>query len=69
MEAISLREFKSNNDEAFEMSSATIFGGVEKAVNKGAVIASSVCFARNLENRPGNIATPTHLAKKCREHF
>lgn len=58
-------EFKSNNDEAFEMSSASIFGGVEKAVNKGAVIASSVCFARNLENRPGNIATPTHLAKNA----
>ena len=36
--------------------------GSKKAVDKGAIIAHCVCFARDLENRPGNIATPSHLA-------
>ena len=60
-------EFKSNNDEAFELKRASIFGGVDKSIQKGAVIASSVCFARDLENRPGNIATPTHLAENAKD--
>ena len=30
-------------------------------------MASSVCFARDLENRPGNIATPTHLAENAKD--
>ena len=55
-------EFKSKKDDLCELIHASIVGGSKKAVDKGAIIAHCVCFARDLENRPGNIATPSHLA-------
>ena len=55
-------EFKSNNDEAFEMRNNFWWG---RESEQGSCYSKSVCFARNLENRPGNIATPTHFAKNA----
>jgi len=39
--------------------------GVSKAVEAGAKIGDAVNFARALQCRPGNIATPAHLAKEA----
>ena len=59
-------EFKTTDDDPFEMKDATIVGGNKKAVEKGTIIANGVCLARNVENRPGNIATPSHLAENAK---
>ena len=45
---------------------AVIIGGNKKAIVKGLNIAEGVCLARDLENRPGNIATPEHLADNAK---
>jgi len=58
-------EFKSKKDDLCELKHASIAGGNKKAVDRGAIIANCVCFARDLENRPGNIATPSHLANNA----
>ena len=60
-------EFKSNLEEITTLDSATIVGGNKESIEKGVIIANAVCFARDLENRPGNIATPSHLAKQAIE--
>jgi leucyl aminopeptidase len=60
-------EFKTNRKDITILDSATIVGGDKQSIEKGAIIANSVCFARDLENRPGNIATPSHLAKHAIE--
>ena len=60
-------EFKSNLEEITTLDSATIVGGNKESIEKGVIIANAVCFARDLENRPGNIATPSHLAKHAIE--
>lgn len=59
-------EFKTTDDDPFEMKDATIVGGNKKAVEKGTIIANGVCLARNVDNRPGNIATPSHLAENAK---
>ena len=56
-------EFKTTDKDPFEMKDATIVGGNKQAVAKGGIIANGVCLARDVENRPGNVATPTHLAE------
>ena len=58
-------EFKTKRDDISLLESACIVGGDKKSIEKGEVIANSVCFARDLENRPGNIATPSHLADQA----
>ena len=58
-------EFRTTDEDSFEMETATVVGGNQKAVKKGVAIASGVCLARDLDNRPGNVATPTHLAENA----
>ena len=36
-------------------------------LRKGSLIANAVCFARDLGNHPGNVATPTKLAQEARK--
>jgi leucyl aminopeptidase len=36
---------------------------VERGARAGQIIAESTCLARDLENRPANIATPSHIAE------
>jgi leucyl aminopeptidase len=59
-------EFKTTDKDPFEMKDATIVGGNKQAVAKGGIIADGVCLARDVENRPGNVATPTHLAENAK---
>ena len=59
-------EFKTTDKDPFEMKDATIVGGNKQAVAKGGIIANGVCLARDVENRPGNVATPTHLAENAK---
>ena len=49
-------------DKKFDPKSLTLVGVEKKPCEKGLAIGTSVCFARDIENRPGNIATPSHLA-------
>ena len=60
-------EFKTMDEDPFEMKGATVVGGHKTSVSKGAHIAHGVCLARNVENRPGNVATPTHIADNAKE--
>ncbi len=62
-------EFKSPEEDKdknpFLLQSATVVGGDEKRVEKGAIYAQAVCFARDLGNRPGNVVTPSYLADQA----
>ena len=59
-------EFKTIEEDPFEMNSAIVIGGSKKAILKGFTIANAVCLARDIENRPGNVATPAHLAENAK---
>jgi len=60
-------ELKTTEKNNFKIKSGTIYGLSKNIVNKGNKIAQGVCFARDLDNRPGNIATPSHLADNAKE--
>ena len=46
-----------------KLSSITLIGNIdEKLVDKAAIIANGVCYARDLSNHPPNILTPTYIA-------
>jgi len=60
-------ELKTTDKNDFKIKSATIYGMTKNIINKGDKIAQGVCFARDLDNRPGNIATPSHLAENAKE--
>ena len=49
-------------DKKFDLKSLTLVGVEKKPCEKGLAIGTSVCFARDIENRPGDIATRSHLA-------
>ena len=59
-------EYKTVDKDLFELKKAVIIGGNKNAIVKGLNIAEGVCLARDLENRPGNIATPAHLADNAK---
>jgi len=59
--------YKTQDKELFEVGSAEVINADAKAVKKGSIIASAVCFARDVENHPGNVTTPTKLAKLAKE--
>ncbi|SVC14122.1 uncharacterized protein METZ01_LOCUS266976, partial [marine metagenome] len=59
-------EFKTIEEDPFEMNSAIVIGGSKKAILQGFTIANAVCLARDIENRPGNVATPAHLAENAK---
>jgi leucyl aminopeptidase len=45
----------------------TTLPAVEAGIHTGRIIAESTCLARDLVNRPANIATPSHLAVAAEE--
>jgi leucyl aminopeptidase len=55
--------FKSENDDQFEVSSATVLNADDNGLIKGVKIANAVCLARDISNNPGNVTTPTYLAE------
>jgi leucyl aminopeptidase len=59
--------YKTQDKELFEVSSAMVLDANSNAVDKGSIIGSSVCFARDVQNHPGNVTTPTKLAKLAKE--
>jgi leucyl aminopeptidase len=63
------RELKTEQDEDDDVSAVEILGGEElspaQSVHAGAVIAAGENLARTLQSRPGNVATPSHLAKEA----
>ena len=60
-------DYKTGKDDGFELKSATVLGCNSPNIAKGAAIGNGVCFARDLGNHPGNVATPTHLAEAAKE--
>jgi len=58
---------QTQNKDIFEVTSATILKGNANAIEKGTIIGSSVCFARDMENDPGNVTTPKKLASLAKE--
>ena len=60
-------EYKTTDKELVELESATVLNADEDGLNKGVIIANAVCFARDIENRPGNYSTPSALASAAEE--
>jgi len=60
-------DYKTGEDDGFELKSATVLGCESDAISKGGIIGNAVCFARDLGNHPGNITTPTRLAEAAQE--
>ena len=60
-------ELKTTDTNHFSIKNATIYGVRKNTVDKGNKVAQGVCFARDLDNRPGNIATPSHLADNAKK--
>ena len=58
-------EHRTGNDDGPDLEAVTVLSGDETGLTKGAVIAAGVCLARDLGNHPGNVATPTRLAKEA----
>jgi leucyl aminopeptidase len=56
-------DFKTDDEDQFELSSATVLNAESKGLSKGVKIAIAVCLARDISNNPGNVTTPTYLAK------
>ena len=54
-------------DELFELNKVTVSGGSKVGLDKGAITANGVCFARDLGNHPGNVSTPTRLADEAKK--
>ena len=63
------RELKTEQDEDDDVGAVEILGGEDlspaQSVHAGAVIAAGENLARTLQSRPGNVATPSHLAKEA----
>ena len=56
------RELKTVDPEAVDVTSADVLGGDAGCVEVGAIIGAAENLARTLQSRPGNVATPTHIA-------
>ncbi len=67
------RYITKKEDDTGEIKSLLIVGSekdkpvLEKAVNKGTVIAEAVNWARDIVNEPANNMTPTHMANAARK--
>ncbi len=60
-------DHKKPEDDARELESLTLYGPVSRAgLDRGIILGSSVCLARDLQNHPSNVATPSRLAAEAR---
>ncbi|OGT21655.1 MAG: leucyl aminopeptidase [Gammaproteobacteria bacterium RBG_16_57_12] len=67
-----LKSQKTNDESPLEEITLPVQGRreatmVERAIQEATAIAAAVTLAKNLGNLPGNICTPTYLAKQARE--
>lgn len=60
-------EYKTQDKDLFELSGATVMKANPTALKKGATIAAAVCFARDVDNHPGNVTTPSEFARLAKE--
>ena len=60
-------DLKTMDDKSSNISEIEVINANEDQLNDGIVIGQAVCFARDLGNRPGNVATPTHLANAAKD--
>jgi leucyl aminopeptidase len=59
-------EHKKPEDDTKELEKLILFGpGSKVGLERGNIIGSSVCFSRDLQNQPSNVATPSHLAEEA----
>ena len=56
-----------NKQNNFMLKKVTVRTWDRSGLKKGSLIANAVCFARDLGNHPGNVATPTKLAQEARK--
>ena len=56
-------DFKTKINKYTLIKSVTMIGCEEKQIHEGVSIANAICFSRDVGNSPGNVATPSHLAK------
>jgi leucyl aminopeptidase len=59
--------FKSNSDNGKEIAALELLGGDEAQANTARVVTEAQNAARDLQNLPSNVATPTFLAERARE--
>ena len=70
---------KKADEDAFDVESLTIVehdnakvAALQRAAERGSIVAEAACFARDLANEPANVLTPTELASRAeamaREH-
>jgi leucyl aminopeptidase len=50
-----------------QVTSFSVLGGSQAAVDRGRILADAQNFSRNLANEPANVLTPTRLAESARE--
>lgn len=60
-------DFKTDDEDCFDLKSALVMTENKEAVHRGSVYAQGVCYARDLENAPGNHTTPSRLAESAAE--
>ncbi len=59
-------EYKKPKDDEPELTSLTLYGPAHKEqLGRGTVLATAACLARDLQNHPANIMTPTRLAEEA----
>ncbi|MEE8341626.1 MAG: leucyl aminopeptidase [Candidatus Neomarinimicrobiota bacterium] len=59
--------YKTQDKELFEIDSSSVANADPQALKRGSIIANAVCYARDMENHPGNVTTPTKLAKLAKD--
>ncbi|MFB0515870.1 MAG: leucyl aminopeptidase [Candidatus Neomarinimicrobiota bacterium] len=60
-------EHKKPEEDARELESLSLYGPVSaEGLKRGNILGASVCLARDLQNHPSNVATPTRLAEEAR---
>ena len=62
------RELKSGDEDDDDVTAVDVLGGGERAADEvaiGATIAAAQNLARTLQSRPGNVATPSHIAAEA----
>lgn len=60
-------KYQTQDKDLFEVTSASVLNGNANAIDKGATIGAAVCYARDMENDPGNVTTPKKLASLAKE--
>jgi len=58
---------KDADDKTVLIERADILNGNISGISKGIAVSQSICLARDLGNHPGNVTTPSYLAKRAKD--